>query len=87
MESRLVRFSILMAMVLGAVAGATAQEPRITAREVVAEIQKQVGVKWQKDTVDTFKAGNPDTPVTGIAVTRWRRWMFSNVRRQRDLIL
>ena len=24
---------------------------------------------WSKETVDTFKAGNPDTPVTGIAVT------------------
>src|SRR6201987_3724477 len=58
-----------MASVLGTVAGTTAQEPRITAREVVAEIQKQVGVEWQKDTVDTFKAGNPDTAVTGIAVT------------------
>jgi putative NIF3 family GTP cyclohydrolase 1 type 2 len=56
-------------MALGIVAGATAQERRITAREVVAEIQKQVGVEWKKETVDTFKAGNPDTPVTGIAVT------------------
>lgn len=48
---------------------ANAQELRITAREIVSEIQKQVGVEWKKDTVDTFKAGNPDTPVTGIAVT------------------
>src|SRR5579864_7847690 len=40
-----------------------------TAREVVKMIQDNVGVPWQKDTVDTFKAGNPDTPVTGIAVT------------------
>ena len=40
-----------------------------TARQIVAEIQKQVGVPWQKDTVDTFKAGDPDTPVTGIAIT------------------
>jgi putative NIF3 family GTP cyclohydrolase 1 type 2 len=36
---------------------------------VVAKIQKQVGVDWKKETVDTFKAGNPDTAVTGIAVT------------------
>ena len=69
MDARIVRFSILMAIVLGTVAGASAQEGRITAREVVAEIQKQVGVEWQKDTVDMFKAGNPDTAVTGIAVT------------------
>ena len=48
---------------------ATAQTGKITARELVAEIQKQVGVEWQKDTVDTFKAGNPDTAVTGVAVT------------------
>lgn len=44
-------------------------EKNPTAREIVAEIQKQVGVPWQEKTVDTFKAGNPDTPVTGIAVT------------------
>jgi len=68
-NSKGVRFWILMTVALGTVAGAGAQERRITAQEVVAEIQKQVGVEWQKETVDTFKAGNPDTPVTGIAVT------------------
>lgn len=45
-----------------------AQSP-ITAREVIARIQKNVGVPWQQKTVDTFKAGSPDTPVTGIATT------------------
>ncbi len=44
-------------------------EAKPTAREIVAEIQKQVGVPWKEQTVDTFKAGNPDTAVTGIAVT------------------
>lgn len=48
---------------------AVAQQGQVTARQIVAEIQKQVGVEWQKDTVDTFKAGNPDAPVTGVAVT------------------
>jgi putative NIF3 family GTP cyclohydrolase 1 type 2 len=48
---------------------ASNEAKRITAREVIARIQKQVGVSWQSDTVDTFKAGDPDTPVTGIAVT------------------
>jgi putative NIF3 family GTP cyclohydrolase 1 type 2 len=46
-----------------------AQTKPPTAREIVAEIQKEVGVPWSAKTVDTFKAGNPDTPVTGIAVT------------------
>lgn len=48
---------------------APTQPSKITARELVSNIQKQVGVDWQKDTVDTFKAGYPDTPVTGVAVT------------------
>jgi putative NIF3 family GTP cyclohydrolase 1 type 2 len=48
---------------------AMAQERKPTAREIVAAIQGQIGIPWQKETVDTFKAGNPDTPVTGIAVT------------------
>ena len=69
MYTKRVRFWILMTILLSTVGGATAQERRITAREVVAEIQKQVGVEWQKETVDTFKAGDPDTAVTGIAVT------------------
>lgn len=48
---------------------AMAEDKRPTAREVVAAIQGHVGIPWLKETVDTFKAGNPDTPVTGIAVT------------------
>ena len=48
---------------------AVAQQGRVTGRELVEEIKKQVGVEWKKDTVDTFKAGNPDTVVTGVAVT------------------
>jgi putative NIF3 family GTP cyclohydrolase 1 type 2 len=48
---------------------ALAQQKSLTAREVIERIQAHVGVPWQSDTVDTFKAGNPDMPVTGIAVT------------------
>lgn len=57
------------ALILISSAAASAQQKQITAREVVAQIQKQVGIPWKSDTVDTFKAGNPDTAVTGIAVT------------------
>jgi len=49
--------------------GAAAQQGRITARALVAEIQKQVRVDWHSETVDTFKGGNSDTVVTGVAVT------------------
>jgi putative NIF3 family GTP cyclohydrolase 1 type 2 len=61
--------SLLLATVVIGGQIADAQEKRPTAREVVAAIQEHVGVAWQKETVDTFKAGNPDAPVTGIAVT------------------
>ncbi len=69
MKTRTHRLSGALLLLLFPLTNARAQDHRITAREIVAEIQKQVGVEWKKDTVDTFKAGNPDTPVTGIAVT------------------
>jgi len=40
-----------------------------TAREIIGRIQEQVGLSWSDQTVDTFKAGDPDGPVTGVAVT------------------
>ena len=50
-------------------ASACAQTPTITAQQVIERIQKEVGVPWRAQTVDTFKAGDPNTPVTGVAVT------------------
>jgi len=61
------RRSFLAASIAAAQLGA--QNSRITAREVIERIQKKVGVPWRAKTVDTFKAGNPDTPVTGIATS------------------
>ena len=46
-----------------------AQNHTLTAREVIERIQKNVGVAWHTPTVDTFKAGDPATTVTGIATT------------------
>ena len=62
------RGTLVIVSILALCAACAAQQ-KPTARQIVAEIQKQVGVEWKQDTVDTFKAGNPDTPVTGIAVT------------------
>jgi putative NIF3 family GTP cyclohydrolase 1 type 2 len=65
-----VRTSLLLGMAtLVLLRSSVAQEKHLTAREVIALIQQHVGVPWQAETVDTFKAGNPDTVVTGIAVT------------------
>jgi putative NIF3 family GTP cyclohydrolase 1 type 2 len=59
--------ALLIAAIFGSPVVVQAKPP--TAREVIAAIQEHVGIPWNADTVDTFKAGNPDTPVTGIAVT------------------
>lgn len=69
--------SVLMALLVGTTAclsfangmhsDEAAKKP--TAREIAAAIQEHIGIAWSAETVDTFKAGNPDSPVTGIAVT------------------
>jgi putative NIF3 family GTP cyclohydrolase 1 type 2 len=41
----------------------------VTAQAIVDRIKKNVGVEWKPDTVDTFKAGDPSTAVTGIVTT------------------
>lgn len=45
------------------------EQKRLTAEQVIALIQQHSGVPWDGPTVDTFKAGDPDTPVTGIVTT------------------
>jgi putative NIF3 family GTP cyclohydrolase 1 type 2 len=44
-------------------------EKILTAADVIEQIKTHVGVPWQEPTVDTFKAGDPQSHVTGIAVT------------------
>ena len=46
-----------------------AQQKPLTSQQVIERIQSHIGVPWRRETVDTFKAGNPGVPVTGIAVT------------------
>lgn len=41
----------------------------LTAQDVIDRIKKNVGVAWEVDTVDTFKAGDPTTVVTGVVTT------------------
>ncbi len=67
------RRAILTCLLAGVlVAPATARPaPReaLTAHQVIERIKTHVGIPWMAETVDTFKTGNPDEPVTGIAVT------------------
>jgi putative NIF3 family GTP cyclohydrolase 1 type 2 len=58
---------VLPREIAGAAAGAVAAA--ITAQAVVDRIKQQVGVEWKAETLDTFKAGDPSTMVTGIVTT------------------
>ena len=63
------RVAVATLLVLCGAGMARAQSSRLTAREVIGRIKSHVNLAWQDQTVDTFKAGDPDTPVTGVAVT------------------
>src|SRR6187549_3707956 len=41
----------------------------LTAQQVVDQIKQKFGGEWKADGVDTFKAGDPLTPVKGIATS------------------
>jgi putative NIF3 family GTP cyclohydrolase 1 type 2 len=64
-----IRSFCLVALGIASNLGAQSQPSRPTAAEVIERIKKNVGVPWPESTVDTFKAGDPNARVTGIAVT------------------
>jgi len=56
-------------LVILAVSLSTTARTEVVAREVIERIKQHVGVQWREQTVDTIKAGDPETRVTGIATT------------------
>ena len=52
-----------------------------TARQVIAQMQQNLTCQWSKETVDTFKSGNPDEVVTGIVTC-----MFANMETLRKAV-
>lgn len=85
--------SVTLRVIVGwLVAGALlwGQESRaLTARQVIERIKDHVGVPWRSDTVDTFKAGDPETRVTGIAVTTMATYdvLVRSVAAHKNLII
>ena len=73
MSTKMKTFIFLLAAVLGPhsclAQNAAAPGKTLTAQEVVDRIKAHVGIPWLEQTRDTFKAGDPKTLVTGIAVT------------------
>ena len=62
-------FAALPVAVAGASVAAFAQTSRLTAGQVVERIKNNLGVPWRGGPTDTFKSGDVDTAVTGIATT------------------
>ena len=62
------RAALILALVVGCAWPAWAQK-QLTARQVIEKIKLQIGAPVDPNSVDTFKAGDPETPVTGIATT------------------
>lgn len=68
---------LLLMLLMTAMPGLQAQQQAskgMTARQVIDEIKKNLSCRWNQETVDTFKSGNPDAVVTGIATC-----MFANM--------
>ncbi len=67
------RLFIYVALFLLVLLGTSFQEKSsteiITPNEIVERIKQQVTCEWQENTVDTFKGGEPNRAVTGIATT------------------
>jgi putative NIF3 family GTP cyclohydrolase 1 type 2 len=63
--------ALLMPSAVAAAEGNSAapQTGVLTAAQVIDRIKANIGVPWMTETVDTFKAGDPVTPITGVAVT------------------
>jgi len=49
--------------------GAFARAGGVTAQDIIDRVKKNIGVDWNADDVDTFKAGDPSTIVTGVVTT------------------
>jgi putative NIF3 family GTP cyclohydrolase 1 type 2 len=56
-------------LITAGAAGLLAADSPLTVGQAIERIQKNLGVPWRTPTVDTLKAGTPDTPVQGIATT------------------
>src|SRR5256885_9365726 len=45
------------------------RDAALTAQTIVDRVKKNIGFEWGDDDVDTFKAGDPSTIVTGVVTT------------------
>src|SRR5690554_2544003 len=74
------KYSLLLFLLLSAQIYAQRLVPK-SPSEVVAKIKENCNCSWSEHTVDTFKTGNPDSELTGIAVC-----MFADMHTLRQAV-
>src|SRR2546425_12833948 len=62
-------FTALSVGIIGTAMTGFSQNATLTAGQVIDRIKEHLGVPWRGGATDTFKAGDPDTPGSGIATT------------------
>jgi len=62
-------FPVLIVMLQSGPLSGQEEGSSMTAIDVVERIKAYLTCSWEDETVDTFKAGNPDSEVTGVACT------------------
>lgn len=69
MKTKILTWTVLLVTLLVPSLVAQDRNSPITARQVVERIKQNVTCPWADRSNDTFKAGDPDTKLKGIAVT------------------
>jgi putative NIF3 family GTP cyclohydrolase 1 type 2 len=63
------RFARLAGAAALAAPGMQGQQTPLTAQQAIDRIQKNIGMPWRAESLDTIKAGDPAAILTGIAAT------------------
>ena len=68
MDFKATKLVLIVLLLSGSVFGQQTNQKQLNASQIIDLIKKNVTCPWSAQTVDTFKSGNPDDVVTGIAV-------------------
>jgi putative NIF3 family GTP cyclohydrolase 1 type 2 len=68
MDLKSTKLMMLALIMSGSSIGQQVNLKALSANQIIAMIQARVTCKWSAETVDTFKSGNPEDIVTGVAV-------------------
>ena len=68
MDFKATKLGLIALLLSGSVFGQLTNQKQMSGSQIIDLIKKNVTCPWSAQTVDTFKSGNPDDVVTGIAV-------------------